>query len=101
MPPGGPRIVFSADGRFLITETFAPKVDAGAARKAKKKAAGMPKGGLAILALGTGLATRIENVKSFAMPRRGRCWLPVWRTARTGVWGCGRCLALPSGPLKA
>ncbi|MSV32067.1 MAG: hypothetical protein EXQ57_06060, partial [Bryobacterales bacterium] len=47
-PPRGPRIVFSGDGRFVVTQTFAPK------------GTKTPKGGLAILALATGVVTRIE-----------------------------------------
>ena len=58
-PPRGPRIVFSGDGRFVVTQTFAPK------------GTKTPKGGLAILALATGVVTRIENVKSFAVAETG------------------------------
>jgi dipeptidyl aminopeptidase/acylaminoacyl peptidase len=69
--PRGPRLVFSADGRFLVAQTFPRKADSDAARKARKKAADMPKGGMAVLALASGAVTRIENVKSFAVPETG------------------------------
>lgn len=53
-PPRGPKVVFSSDGRFVVTRTFPPK---GAKNK----------GGLAILALSTGTITQVENVKSFTV----------------------------------
>lgn len=62
-PPRGPRIAFSADGRFAVAQTFPPK----AAKGAKEK----PKGGLAILTVATGVVTRIEGVKSFAIAESG------------------------------
>jgi dipeptidyl aminopeptidase/acylaminoacyl peptidase len=70
-PPRGPRILFSADGRFVVTQTFARQADTDAARKAKKKAEEMPKGGVAVFALATGVVTRIENVKTFAVAETG------------------------------
>lgn len=52
-PPRGPRVVFSPDGRFVLAQTFGGK------------------GGLAILALSTGVITQIDDVKSFAVPESG------------------------------
>lgn len=77
-PPRGPKIVFSPDSRYLITQTFPTKAESGAAKKAKKKTADMPKGGLAIVTLAGRTVARIANVKSFTVPDAGHpvlAWL--------------------------
>jgi len=62
---------FSADGRFLVF-IIKPELDlVREARKGKKKPDQQPKDSLGILDLAGGEVTRVEKVKSFALPEDG------------------------------
>ena len=54
--PRGPRVDFSGDGRYLFIGTFPPK------------ATPKDKTGFAIVEVGTGKVTRIDDVQTFAFP---------------------------------
>ena len=59
--PRGPRVDFSGDGRYLFIGTFPPK------------ATPKEKTGLAIVEVGTGKITRIDDVQTFAFPDGSSC----------------------------
>jgi dipeptidyl aminopeptidase/acylaminoacyl peptidase len=62
---------FSADGRFLVF-LINPELDlVREARKEEKKPDQQPKDSLGILDLASGEVTRVEKVKSFALPEDG------------------------------
>src|SRR5258706_966176 len=61
---------FTSDLKYLVFTTFPAKADTDKARKEKKRPDEMPKGGLGILDLTTGKATRVANVKSFQVSEK-------------------------------
>jgi dipeptidyl aminopeptidase/acylaminoacyl peptidase len=61
----GISVAFTPDGAYVAFSTFPMHADVYAAKKAKKRAEEMPKGGLVIVNLATGQGTSIERVKSF------------------------------------
>jgi dipeptidyl aminopeptidase/acylaminoacyl peptidase len=71
-PPPPPNIIvnFTPDNRFVVFSTFPSKADVDKAKKEKKKPEDMPKGGLVIMDLTSGAATRIPKVKSFRVPEK-------------------------------
>ncbi len=73
--PRAIRVVFTSDSQFLVATTFPLKAENVAARKARKRPDDMPKGGLLMVKLATGEATRIANVKSMQVPTKGGAWV--------------------------
>jgi len=74
--PRAIRVLFTSDNRYLVASTFPSKADIAAARKAKKRADDMPKGGLVIIELANpAVPTRIANIKSLQVPSKGGAWL--------------------------
>lgn len=69
-PPPQVRIKldYTADSKYVVFSTFAPKAEIDKAKRAKAKPEDMPKGGMAIVNLSTGQAQRVERVKSFQVP---------------------------------
>ena len=61
-------LTFSADSRTVVFSTFPAKAESDKAKKDKKPA---PKGGMVIVDLASGKATRIERVKRFVLPEKG------------------------------
>src|SRR4051812_9237805 len=68
--PRGITVSFTPDSRVVVYSTFAAKAEIDRAKRTKKRADDMPKGGLVIVDLATGAATRIERVKSFELPEK-------------------------------
>lgn len=62
---------FPAGSRFAVFTTFPAKAETDQAKKQKKKAEEMPKGGLGILDLSTGEVFRAANVKGFQASETG------------------------------
>ena len=60
---------FSRDGRWVITETSAPREEYEAARRKSPRAPEHK--GLAMVRLADGQVTKVDRVKSFAVPREG------------------------------
>ena len=83
-PPALPniRLSFTSDSRLLVATTFPAKADTAQARKAKKKPEEMPKGGLVIVTLAGGPATRIASVKNMQVPAKGGAWLAYLKDAK-------------------
>src|SRR5947207_2680968 len=71
-PPQLPSITvhFTPDHRFVVFSTFPNKAEVDKAKKEKKKPEEMPKGGLVIMDLSSGAATRISQVKSFRVAEK-------------------------------
>ncbi len=67
----GPRLEFTADGRFLISTAFAKKADTDQAKKDKKPAGEMPRGSLLVFDLTAMTASRTADVASFQVPENG------------------------------
>jgi len=69
-PPQQPGVTlaFSEDSKTLVSTFFPAKATVDQAKKDKKAADAMPKGGIVIIDLTQGKATRIDRVKSFRMP---------------------------------
>lgn len=63
--PAGPRIEFSADGRYLFLTSYPPKAATQQAKRDKKPA---PPNGLVLVEVPSGQLTRIDDVQSFAFP---------------------------------
>jgi dipeptidyl aminopeptidase/acylaminoacyl peptidase len=63
-------VQFTADSHFVIFSTFAPKAEIEKAKREKKKADEMPKGGLAILNLDSGSTVQVPQIKSFRVPEK-------------------------------
>jgi dipeptidyl aminopeptidase/acylaminoacyl peptidase len=61
-------LTFSADSKTLVFSTFAAKAETDKAKKDKKPA---PKGGMVIVDLASGKATRMDRVKRFVLPEKG------------------------------
>ncbi|MEO7040348.1 MAG: prolyl oligopeptidase family serine peptidase [Candidatus Elarobacter sp.] len=62
---------FSADGRFVVYRITARVAEVKAADKTETPAEKRPQDGLGVLELGSGSATTVERVKSFALARDG------------------------------
>ena len=75
---------FTYDMKYLIFTTFPAKADTDKAKKEKKRPDEMPKGGLAILDLTTGTATRIANVRSVQVPEKGDNYIAYSKEAEPG-----------------
>ena len=69
-PQRGITVTFTADGNYVAFSTFPTHADVYAAKKAKKKPEQMPKGGMVLVHLTSGQATRIDRVKSFQAPEK-------------------------------
>jgi dipeptidyl aminopeptidase/acylaminoacyl peptidase len=80
--PRAIRVAFSSDNQYLVASTFASKADTVAARKARKKPAELPKGGLLIMPLEGGQTQRIADVKSFQVPLKGGAWVAYLKEAK-------------------
>ncbi len=80
-PPPNVNIVFSSDSRTLVFSTFPSKADTDKAKKEKKTAAQMPKGGMVIVDLASGKTTRVDRVKRFQMPEKAAGYLAYLREA--------------------
>lgn len=76
------RVVFTSDGRFLVSSTHPTKAEIAQARKDKKKPEEGPKNGLAIVNLTSGETARVPLVKSFQVPSRGGAWLAYLKEAK-------------------
>jgi dipeptidyl aminopeptidase/acylaminoacyl peptidase len=75
--PRSIRILFTADARYLVATTYPAKAEMAAARKAKKRAEDMPKGGALVMDLvdaGKPLL-RVANVKTIHVPSKGSAWV--------------------------
>lgn len=70
-PPRGIRLAFTPDGRFLMAITFPSKPEVDAAKKARKRAAEMPRTGLLILDTSSGAVQRVTNVRNMQVPEEG------------------------------
>jgi dipeptidyl aminopeptidase/acylaminoacyl peptidase len=73
--PRGISIAFTPDCKYVVFSTFPTKSETDQAKRAKKKTDDMPKGGMVIMELATGTATRIDRVKSFQVPEKNGMWL--------------------------
>ena len=65
------RPVFTADSRYVVFSIEPAKAELSKAKKEKKKPEELPKTGLGIMDVSSGLVTRIEKVKSFQVPEDG------------------------------
>ena len=81
-PRRGIRLAFTHDGRFLVCSTFPSKAETDKAKKERKRPEEMPKGGLLILDLASGAATRIPGVKSFQTPEMGESLVAYLKEAK-------------------
>jgi dipeptidyl aminopeptidase/acylaminoacyl peptidase len=80
-PPRRIRISITSDGRFVVATTYPSKAEVEKAKKEKKRPEEMPKGGLVVLNLASGEATRIASVKSMQVPSKGGSWLAYLKEA--------------------
>jgi dipeptidyl aminopeptidase/acylaminoacyl peptidase len=65
------RPVFTADSRFVVFSIEPTKAEVNKAKKEKKKPEEMPKTGLGIMDVSSGVVTRVEKVKNFQVPEDG------------------------------
>jgi hypothetical protein len=79
--PPGVAMSFSEDSRFLVSATFPARAATEQAKKDKKPADEMPKGGIVIFDLAAGTANPIARVKSFRMPLKASGYLAYLREA--------------------
>jgi dipeptidyl aminopeptidase/acylaminoacyl peptidase len=78
----GARLAFTADGKFLISTSFAKKADTDQAKKDKKRADEMPKPSLLIFDLTAMSASRVADVASFQVPENGESVLAYLKGAK-------------------
>jgi len=71
----GTQPVFTSDGRYVIYTIAPVKAEVDAAKKAGKKADALPKAGLGILDLSSGLATSVDRVKSRKLATNSAHWI--------------------------
>jgi dipeptidyl aminopeptidase/acylaminoacyl peptidase len=88
-PPRAVRIAFTNDDAFVVATTYPTKAETDEAKKQKKKAEEMPKGGLVIVNLASGQATRVASVKSMDVPAKGGAWLAYLKEAPPGAKASG------------
>lgn len=69
------RPVFTADSKFVLFTIEPTKAALNQAKKDKKRPEEMPKNALGIMDLSSGQVTRIEKVKSFAVPEDAAGWV--------------------------
>jgi dipeptidyl aminopeptidase/acylaminoacyl peptidase len=69
-------ISFSSDSKTAVFSTFPSKAEVAQAKKDRKPA---PKDGIVIVDLASGMATRIERVKRFAVPEKASGVLAYWK----------------------
>ncbi|MCU1236565.1 MAG: peptidase prolyl oligopeptidase active site domain protein [Candidatus Solibacter sp.] len=86
---------FSADSKTLVFSTFPAKADTDKAKKDKKPA---PKGGMVIVDLASGKATRVERVKRFVLPEKGNGVLAYQKEGPDAPAGGGTGAAAPPKP---
>ena len=80
-PQRGLRLSFTSDGRYLAAGTYPAKAETEKAKKEKKKPEEMPQGGMVVIDLATGAATRVEGVRSFQTPEKGGPWVAYLKVA--------------------
>lgn len=80
-PPRTLRMSFTSDGRWLLVSTFASKAETQKAKQEKKRPEEMPKPGLLIIDLTTGLAQKIDGVRSMQVPEKGGPWVAYLKEA--------------------
>jgi len=68
-------VVFSADGQFVLAQSYPTKAEMRQARQEKRKPEEMPKRGLLVVNTRTGEATRIAAVRSYQVPEKGGAWV--------------------------
>ena len=70
-PPRTPKIeiAFVPDNKYVVFSTFPTHADVEKAKRSKSKSDEAPKGGMVIVNLQTGAATRYERIKSFQVPK--------------------------------
>ncbi|HEV2987813.1 MAG TPA: prolyl oligopeptidase family serine peptidase [Candidatus Angelobacter sp.] len=90
-PPQPPSISihFTPDHRFVVFSTFPTKAEVDKAKKEKKKPEEMPKGGVVIMDLASGTATRIAQVKSFRVPEKAGAVVAYLRAEKPSPGGTG------------
>ncbi|MFI5384751.1 MAG: alpha/beta hydrolase family protein [Fimbriimonadales bacterium] len=71
---GGPAS-FSEDGKFVVATILPKSEDLKKARRAKAKPEDMPKNGLTILSLDTGVKTEMEKITSFSIAPHDSGWI--------------------------
>lgn len=82
IPQPSIRIAVTSDGRFVVATTYPPKAETDRAKRARKKAEEMPKGGLLIVDTGSGAAVRLEAVKGVQVPAKGGAWVAYLKEPR-------------------
>ena len=88
-------LMFSADSKTLVFSTFPTKGENDKAKKDRKPA---PKGGMVIVELASGKATRFERVKRFVLPEKGNGVLAYQKEGPDGRRrGSGAAAAKPEG----
>lgn len=86
VPQRNLRIAITSDNRFVVSSTYPAKADTDKAKREKRKAEEMPKGGLVVVDLATpGAAVRIADVKSYQVPSRGGAWVAYLKEAPSGA----------------
>jgi len=75
-------IRFTADGLFAVSSFFPSKADTEKARRERRPADQMPKGGVVIVKLQDGTATRLADIKAFQVPEKGTgAWVVMHKEA--------------------
>ncbi len=77
----GITIAYTPDSKMVVFSTFPAKAEIDKAKREKKKPEEMPKGGMVIMDLASGVATRIARVKNFQLPERNSAWLAYLKEA--------------------
>ena len=93
----GGRPFFTADGRFLVFNSSPTKLETEAAKAAKKKPEEMPRPGMAVMELATGVVTTTPRVRSFQVPEEGASWIAYSMEPKAEP-GAGQRAQVPAQP---
>ncbi len=75
LPVRNVRISFTGDSKYVVCTTYPLKADTDKAKKERKKAEEMPKGGLVIVDLASFASTQVGSVKSVQVPAKAGTWI--------------------------
>jgi dipeptidyl aminopeptidase/acylaminoacyl peptidase len=84
-PPRSIRIAITSDSRFVVATTFPSKSEIAQAKRDRKKADEMPKGGLVVVNLASGEVSRVAAIKSMQVPARGGSWIACLKERSPGL----------------
>jgi dipeptidyl aminopeptidase/acylaminoacyl peptidase len=82
--PRNIKLSFTADSKTLVFVTYVKRGDLDQAKKDKKRPDEMPKGDLVVMDLGAAKASRVPQIKSYAVPEKGNGFVAYLKEVKPG-----------------